>query len=542
MFITALLATACTLGISAQSIEVTNTEGLTYKFAAERVKDITFIKTTAPEICDFSAVDATAYSSGSVEATFTTADNSKALTLWIDGKQDVNFLDAGVYNVSAEAGNMVIDPDPRSTFLKEGDKTTTLKAGTMTVAISGREYTITFDLTLADDTEFKAKYVGEMPGVVSKDFTLATCNEPKVMTTDVNGYVKGEFYVKMNDADWNYEMVVDFFADAAAAKLPAGTYTYSAENKPGTFGAKSCLNTYSPNNNFKFAEGSTVTVAYEGENISIKINGITTCGRKFDMTYNGKITFPEAAPAEETVFSSISAYVYSSYMEATFSTADNAKSMTLDISGQYLEEGVYNVTAESGDKTISSDARYSFVKEGQENKGVASGTMTVAISGREYTITCDFTLADGSEMKAKYTGSLPGMMSKDFTLATCSEPKVMTTDVNGYVKGEFYVKMNDADWNYEMVADFFADADAAKLPAGTYTYSAENKPGTFGAKSCLNIYTPSNNFKFAEGSTITVAYEGENISIKINGITTCGRKFDMTYNGKITFPENAPAE
>ena len=48
MFITALLATACTLGISAQSIEVTNTEGLTYKFAAERVKDITFIKTTAP--------------------------------------------------------------------------------------------------------------------------------------------------------------------------------------------------------------------------------------------------------------------------------------------------------------------------------------------------------------------------------------------------------------------------------------------------------------------------------------------------------------
>ena len=95
--------------------------------------------------------------------------------------------------------------------------------------------------------------------------------------------------------------------------------------------------------------------------------------------------------------------------------------------------------------------------------------------------------------------SASGVVSKDFTLATCSEPKVMTTDVNDYVKGEFYVKMNDADWNYEMVVDFFADADAAKLPAGTYTYSAENKPGTFGAKSCLNTYSQS-------GQTYPAAY------------------------------------
>ena len=229
-------------------------------------------------------------------------------------------------------------------------------------------------------------------------------------------------------------------------------------------------------------------------------------------------------------------------MEATFSTADQSKSMTLEISGQYLEEGVYNVTAESGDKTISSDARYSFVKEGQESKGVASGTMTVAISGREYTITCDFTLADGSEMKAKYTGSLPGMMSKDFTLETCKEPTVLTTSIIDYKPGNFYFKMNDADWNYEMAIDFFTNADATKLPAGTYTYSAERNVGTFGSRSYLNTYSPNNNFKFAEGSTVTVAYEGENISIKINGITICGRKFDMTYNGKITFPENAPAE
>ncbi len=549
LFVTALLATACTLEVSAQSIEVTNTEGLPYKFAAERVKDITFIKTTAPDVCDFNAVEASISSSGAVEATFTAADNSKTMTLFIRGPQSGNHLYDGVYTVSENSGEMTIDAHPSYSYVKEGEKSTALKSGTMNIAITGRTYTITFDFKLADESELKGKYTGEMPGMVGKDFTLNTCTEPKVLTTDVNDYVDGEFYFKMNDKDWNYEMAIDFFAAPGSPKLPAGTYTYSAEAKPGTFGSRSNLSTYSPSNNYRFAEGSTIKVTYEGDNATLELNLITTDGRKIDMKYQGSIKFPEVvAPVEEVAFNSVDAEGYSSgAMELKFYSADNTKSMTLwahgPQDGTYLKEGTYNVQAGSSEMSIDTDPTSTFVNDNGTKKTLTAGTMNVAISGKDYTITFDFTLSDGNKLNGKYTGKIPGSTSKNFTLNTCTEPKVLTTDVNGYVDGEFYFKMNDSDWNYEMVIDFYAAPGSPKLPAGTYNYSAESKPGTFGSRSSLSTYYPSNNFKFAEGSTVEVSYEGENIKIVMNMLTKEGRNIDMTYQGPVTFPEVVtPAE
>ena len=422
LFISALLATACTLGTSAQSIEVTSSDGLKYKFAADRVEDITFVQTTPAEVCDFTSVDARIYSSGTVEATFSAENNPKAVTLWIVGPSMAKYFHDGVYNVSADGGAMTIDTDPSYSYVKEGTETKALKSGTMNVAVSGKEYTITFDLMLADDSELKGKYVGEMPGTIGKDFTLSTCEEPKVKTTDVNDYVKGEFYFKMNDSAWSYEMAVDFFADASAAKLPAGTYTYSEEGKPGTFGKRSSLDLYNPSNTYKFAEGSTITVAYEGENITLDMKLVTTDGRKIDMKYQGSIKFPEVVQEIETV-----------------------------------------------------------------------------------------------------------------ALAAAATPKVINN--NGRIDGEFYIKMNDAAWNYEMAIDLFADAAAEKIPAGTYTYSAENTPGTFGSKSYADMYTPNmGNCRFADGSKATVSYSGENIIIDLYLIVAEKNKaLTMKYEGPINY-------
>ncbi len=292
LFVTALLATVCMLEVSAQSIEVTNTEGLPYKFAAERVKDVTFIKTAAPEICDFNAVKTKLYSSGALDATFATADNSKELTLFIKGPAMAAYLHDGVYNVSDKGDEMSIDSYHTYSYLKEGDKTTALQSGTATVSIAGKEYTISFDFILADNRSIKAKYIGEMPDMVGKNFTLPVCTEPKVLTTDVNDYVDGEFYMKMNDKDWSYEMAIDLFAAPGSPKLPAGTYTYSTENKPGTFGSRSNLSTYNPSHDYRFVEGSTFKVEYEGENATLELNLITTDGRKIDMKYQGSIKFP----------------------------------------------------------------------------------------------------------------------------------------------------------------------------------------------------------------------------------------------------------
>lgn len=423
LFITALLTTACTLGASAQSIEVTDTEGLTYKFAADRVKDITFTKTTAADVTNFSKVEARAYSSGAIEAEFTTEDNKKSVTLWIVGPSMGKYLYDGVYNVETSGSTMTIDADKNYSFVKENGKNTALKSGTMTVAATGKEYTVTFDLMLEDDTELKGKYVGQMPGSVGKDFTLDTCQEPKVKTTEVNDYVDGEFYFNMNDMAWNYEMAIDFYSAAGSAKLPAGTYTYSESKAAGTFGSRSYIDIYNPSNSYKFAEGSTVTVSYEGDNITIQMNLVTTDGRKIDMKYEGPVTFPEVAQTKETV-----------------------------------------------------------------------------------------------------------------ALATSATPKVIEN--NGRVDGEFYTKFNDSSWNYEMAIDFFSNATEKKIPAGKYTYSTENTPGTFGSKSYIDMYTPNlgSSCRFAEGSTIDVSYSGDNIVMDFNLILD-GKDYILTmkYEGPVTY-------
>lgn len=423
LFFTAVLATVCTLGVSAQSIEVTNTEGVAYKFAADRVKDITFVKTTESEENVFTAVEARTYSSGTVEATFSAPGNPKAMTLWIVGPSMGKYLYDGVYTATSKSGEMTVDTDPSYSFVKEDGKNTALASGTMNVAITGKEYTITFDFLLADNTPLKGKYVGEMPGNVGKDFTLPTCVAPNVKTTDVNDYVNGEFYLKTNDSAWSYEMAIDFFADADAAKLPAGTYTYSKDNTPGTFGSRSSLDIYNPSNTYKFAEGSKVVVSYEGDDIILDMNLITDDGRKIDMKYKGSITFPEVTTTKETV-----------------------------------------------------------------------------------------------------------------ELATSATPKVIEN--NGRVDGEFYTKFNDSAWNYEMAIDFFSNTTEKKIPAGKYTFSTENTPGTFGSKSYIDMYTPNlgSSCRFAEGSTVDVSYSGDNIVMDFN-LVLDGKDYILTmkYEGSITY-------
>lgn len=299
LLLTTLLSSACILGTSAQSIRVTDSKDVVHKFAAERVKDITFIKVNASNVINFSTVTARAYSSGAVEATFTSADNPKAVTLWIVGLSMGKYLYDGVYTVSSTSEAMTIDASPSYSFVKENGASTALQSGVVNIALSGKEYTITFDLVLADGSNLKGKYVGEMPGTIGKDFTIPTCVTPTVKTTDVNDYVKGEFYVKMNDSDWSYEMALDIFADENATKMPAGTYTYATTKAVGTFGERSRISLYNPSSSYSFAEGSTIKISYEGDNIAIELALITTDGRKMDMNYRGPIKFPATqAPAK----------------------------------------------------------------------------------------------------------------------------------------------------------------------------------------------------------------------------------------------------
>ena len=292
LFISALMATACTLGASAQSIEVTDIEGVSYKFPADKVESITFAQVSDPSVQVFSSVEARVYSSGSVEATFSNPETSKAVTLWMVGPSMGKYLYEGVYTVSGQSGEMTVDSDKNYSFVTENGTNTALQSGTVTVSVSDKTYTVSFDLTLSDGNELKGLYQGKMPGLVGKNATLNTCVAPTVKTTDINGYVPGEYYFKMNDSSWSYEMAIDFYAGADTKTLPAGTYTLSDDKASGTFNTRSYLSLYSPSVDYKFAEGSTAVVSYEDSNIRLTLNLVTTDGRKIDMEYCGEITFP----------------------------------------------------------------------------------------------------------------------------------------------------------------------------------------------------------------------------------------------------------
>ncbi len=536
-----LLATACASGVVAQNVVVTTSDGTAHKFAAERVKDITFTKIDNPDsdVTVFNSIEARGYSSGAIEATFSSESTNKTVTLWIVGPSMGKYLYDGSYTVTSEYGAMTIDSDVYSSYIMDGSVKQTLQSGTMNVSISGKVYTVTFDLTTTDGATLKGQWQGEMPGILGRDFTLATCEEPKVKTNDLDGRVDGEYYIKMNDSSWSYEMAMDFYAAAGTTALPAGTYTYSAESKTeGTFGPNSFLDLYSPSSSSRFVDGSTATISYDAaNNINMVLNLVTDGGRKVDMTYNGAITFPPFDAPAITLATGAATTTWSSGKNATleFATADNATKVVMDVYGAsapYLETGTYTFASDNTAMTVDLSDSWSYVQTGTTKTGFKSGTMTVNASGIEYTIVIDAVLTTGATFKAEYVGSM-GKYGKDLVL-TPTQPKLGS--VTDQVAGEYYLKMNDADWTFEMAIDFFADPSTKRLPAGSYTFSNDKTPGTFSRVGYISFYSPSDTGYYADGSTVNVLYQGDNLVLDCRLNLENGRTVYLNYNGPHDFP------
>lgn len=539
-----LLATACASGAMAQNVVVTTSDGIAHKFAAERVKDITFTKIDNPDadVTVYNNIEARMYSSGALEATFKSESTTKEVTLWIVGPSMAKWLYDGSYTV-ASSGNMIIDSDASYSFVKDGATSQGFKSGTMDVSYVGKNYTIVFDLVAADGSAVKGQWQGVLPGSYGHDFTLPTCEQPNVKTNDLDSRVDGEYFLKMNDASWSYEMAMDFYAAAGTTALPAGTYTYSADKTAGTFSPKSNVSLYSPSSDNYFVDGSTATISYDSDNnINMVLNLITENGRNIDMTYNGPITFPPFDAPAITLATGKASSTWSSGKNATleFATADDATKVVMDVYGEskpYLEAGTYTFSADNTAMSVEL-SQWSYVQTGDTKTQFKSGTMTVSVAGIEYTITIDAVLADDKAFKAKYVGSM-GTYGKDRSLTT-EEPKLGS--ITGQVDGEYYLKMNDADWSYEMAIDFFADASTKRLPAGQYTFSNDKTPGTFSNVGYISLYSPNDSGKYVEGSTVNILYVGENLVIDAVLRLDNGRTIYLNYNGPHSFPAESTAE
>ena len=113
----------------------------------------------------------------------------------------------------------------------------------------------------------------------------------------------------------------------------------------------------------------------------------------------------------------------------------------------------------------------------------------------------------------------------------CSNAVLM--DINDPQPGEFYVKLNDADWNYEIVFDFQASADAAYLPSNTYSMDW----GTLLPKTGLTGYYGAPTADALTECEIEVMFENNVYTIEANAVGDNGTKFHIVYEGKI---ENMP--
>ena len=470
------------------------------------------------------------------------ADYTKMLSLDCYGSSNATYFEPGVYKLGGSEIPYV-DLNPSYTFFAENDaEPVGFKSGELNVKLNGVIYTLEFNGVLDDEasTPINAVYEGKIA-----EFGPELSLELSAASYSTNPRPAGNFYVKFNDTNWTCEMALDMFADSNATTLPAGTYTYSTENTPGTFGSNSYVDLFNPNSNNRMAEGSSVVVTVDENGVyHFDMDLIFVDGRIADFKYEGTISgTPQFDTPDNGVEYPELIVEYYGFGNATllFYSEDNENVISLDSyctdGAPFLETGVYKI----GTRPVPYiDTNISFTYYCQNYKdenakvltGLKSGTLTVTREGAVYTFVLDAILNDEAEtpLKMWHTGKL-----NTFGPEMDIELSAASYSTNPRPAGNFYVKFNDKDWSCEMALDMFADSNATTLPAGTYTFSTENTPGTFGSNSYVDLFNPNSNNRMAEGSSVEVTVDENGVyHFDMDLIFVDGRIAKMNYEGSIS--------
>lgn len=263
------------------------------------------------------------------------------------------------------------------------------------------------------------------------------------------------------------------------------------------------------------------------QSVTVVLNDNTA--HKFGADYIKEITFQEATSGDDQTVSSIGVDAYSGgNVTLTFNLPDGS-SLVCDAYGPktalYLMPGEYTV-ASSGSEFWIDNSSYSYYLKDDVKTALASGTMTVANEGAQYTITLHITLADGGTVNATWNGELPSY-SQYFDLILNKS----SYNENPQKPGCFYVKFSDPDWKIEMALTFQSDPSDKVLVPGTYTFPQDGEM-TFGDAG-INMYSPSSSPKITDG-VVTVEKEGEKYDITMNLVFDDGRNAHLTFSGEIT--------
>lgn len=276
----AVLCAAATLGASAQTIIVTDKDGVAHRFNADYVKEITFELVQSQDdavTLDITSVSVNPWNFTNISVELNcengdqlTADIYQPSTMW---------LTPGKYVVDGSYAEYTLDPG-YSTISIGGEKKD-IKSGSLDIKLDGEVYTFTVDLIVGDDINVKGTYTGK----INKFGPLANYDLSEVKYVDVNDPASNGFYYRFNDADWKIEMRIDLFSDGDAPK--PGTYTFSESTDNGYAG--SYVSLYSPyNETTSFKEG-TVIVEKDGDNTIVKIDGVLAIGLQMTASFSGTL-------------------------------------------------------------------------------------------------------------------------------------------------------------------------------------------------------------------------------------------------------------
>lgn len=297
------LASALAFGataLMAQTMIVVDKSDNQYRFGVDRIAQITFEEAVEPAV-EVKPTFISPYGGGNVNFVFQDANGGTMISLDFYGTTEATYLEAGTYNVDPSNAPFTIDPAYSNFYPTGGPEggSEAIASGKMIVEDNEGVYTFNIDLTTAAGTEIKAHYEGTLDSYTShpaeitvKEVTMSACKYGSK-----NEMAAGEYYLKLNDANWNYEMTLDLFADPASTFLPAGTYTLTRSTDQ-TIGSMSyqgssidIYDTEIPSDdrgNVRFSE-ATLTVTKSGDTYSLLLEATLMNELQYKITYTGEI-------------------------------------------------------------------------------------------------------------------------------------------------------------------------------------------------------------------------------------------------------------
>lgn len=206
-------------------------------------------------------------------------------------------------------------------------------------------------------------------------------------------------------------------------------------------------------------------------------------------------------------------------------------------SRDYIPESEFEV-ADGVAPGIISKGEYSYVKIGEEKLNIEEGSLVVeplleesGDEGVDYAIMGQL-VAGGRTFEVYYEGLVTGTRNPNSAVeVVLTAAKLL--EINDPQPGEFYVKLNDTNWNYEVALDFQGPADAPYLYPNTYSLA----DGSLLSSTSISGYYGAPTTDALASCVAEVSMEGKIYTIDVTAEGTNGVKFHMVYEGEI---ENMP--